>query len=210
MGAAILIASFVLAALVIRYQPHLEHAIRSIGVLAIPIAIVIFGAVAAAPFSVTDALAVMNGAVFGPIWGSVINAVGLVLAAVLGYWINRHASHLLDLESAIARLPRWAKRFPVGSPAFLLAVRIVPGFGGTVATASAAAFRVPLWVHVWTMCAIAVPICTLLAIFGDRVTIFVHHAETRAGNFYRHHHPHFHFRIHHQRVRVTPGPHTTR
>ena len=60
------------------------------------------------------------------------------------------------------RLPPWVKRFPVGSPAFLIAVRVIPGFGGTVATATAATFRVPMWVHVWTMCAIAVPICALL------------------------------------------------
>ena len=84
------------------------------------------------------------------------------------------ASALLDLNDYLQRLPPWVKRFPVGSPAFLIAVRVIPGFGGTVATATAADFQVPVWVHVWTMCAIAVPICTVLTIFGDRVTVFVH------------------------------------
>ncbi len=94
-----------------------------------------------------------------------MDAVGLVLAALLGYWINLHASNLFNLQESLKRLPRWVKRFPVGSPGFLLAVRIIPGFGGTVATASAAAFRVPVWVHVWTMCAIAIPICAVLTDF---------------------------------------------
>jgi uncharacterized membrane protein YdjX (TVP38/TMEM64 family) len=191
----LLASSFLLAYFVIRYQPHVEHEIRTIGLFALPLAIGVFAIVASAPFSVTDALAIMNGAIFGPLEGSLVNAVGLLLAALLGYWINLRASHLLDLHEYLARLPPWVKRFPVGSPAFLLAVRVIPGFGGTVATASAAAFRVPLWVHVWTMCAIAVPICTLLSIFGDRVTVLIHSTEYRAELYCETHHcPHFRFR----------------
>ena len=193
---ALLAASFVLAALVIRYQPHVEHELRSLGIARYPLAIGVFAVVASAPFSVTDALAIMNGAVFGPVVGSLINAVGLVIAAILGYWINSRASHWLDIERALHKLPSWVKRFPVGSPAFLLAVRIIPGFGGTLATATAAAFRVPLWVHIWTMCAIAVPICTVLAIFGDRVNVLVRHYEHQIHDYYEHHHPHFHWHFH--------------
>ncbi|MBV8148195.1 MAG: VTT domain-containing protein [Candidatus Eremiobacteraeota bacterium] len=194
-ASGLLASSFLLAYLVIRYQPRVEHEIRTIGFLALPLAIGVFAVVAAAPFSVTDALAIMNGAIFGPVEGSIVNAVGLVVAALLGYWINLRASHLLDLHEYLARLPPWVKRFPVGSPAFLLAVRVIPGFGGTVATATAAAFRVPIWVHVWTMCAIAIPICTLLSIFGDRVTVFIHSTEYRAERYCATHHcPHFRFR----------------
>lgn len=200
---ALLAVSFTLAAVVIRYQPAVEHEIRSIGPFAYPLAIAVFAVVASAPFSVTDALAIMNGAIFGPLQGAIVNAVGLVLAALFGYWINRHASRMLDLDSYLEKLPGWVKRFPVGSPAFLVAVRVIPGFGGTVATATAATFRVPVWVHVWTMCAIAVPICTVLAIFGDRVTVLVHNYETRAQVYWEHHRPHFHF---HHHPKVTPTP----
>jgi uncharacterized membrane protein YdjX (TVP38/TMEM64 family) len=203
-----LAGSFVLAFLVIRHQPRVEHEIRIIGPFAYPLAVAIFAVVASAPFSVTDALAIMNGAIFGPIVGTIVDTVGLVLAALLGYWINLHASKLFNLQESLHRLPAWVKRFPVGSPAFLLAVRIIPGFGGTVATATAATFRVPIWVHVWTMCAIAVPICALLTVFGDRVTVAVHGYEWRARR-YAHHYclthrcPHFHFR---RRAEVSPSP----
>jgi len=199
-GLGLLAVSFALAALVIRYQPHIEAYIRSISLsVAVPVATLIFALVAAAPFSVTDALAIMNGSIFGPLWGTVINAVGIVIAAAIGYWVNRHASHLLDLDAALARLPAWVKRFKVGSPMFLIAVRVIPGFGGTVATASAAAFRVPIWIHILTMSVVAIPICTLLAIFGDRVTVAIHQYETRAHNYIIHHRPHwrFRFRRHH-------------
>jgi uncharacterized membrane protein YdjX (TVP38/TMEM64 family) len=208
-GFGLLVASFALAYFVIRYQPMVEHAIRAIGPWAYPLGIVVFALVASAPFSVTDALAIMNGAIYGPFGGTLVDVVGLVLAAMLGYWVNMRASKLLDLPGYLERLPDWVKRFPVGSPAFLIAVRVIPGFGGTVATASAAAFRVPLWVHVWTMCAIAVPICTLLTIFGDGVTIWLHGETHRIQMRYVHycqiHHcPRFHF--HHEKERPRPTP----
>ena len=204
-GIGLLALSFAIAALVIRYQPVIEHFIRSIGPgVALPLATAIFAIVASAPFSVTDALAIMNGAVFGPFWGSIINAVGIVIAAAIGYWVNRRASHLLDLDAALARLPSWVKRFRIGSPMFLIAVRIIPGFGGTVATASAAAFRVPIWIHIATMSIVAIPLCTILAIFGDRATAAIHGYEQRAHMYIIHHRPHW--RWHRRHATPTPQP----
>lgn len=207
-GLGLLAVSFALAWLVIRYQPWIEHHIRNIGPgVAIPLATALFAAVAAAPFSVTDALAIMNGAIFGPVWGTIINAVGIVAAAAIGYWINRRASHLLDLEAALERLPHWVKRFRIGSPMFLIAVRVIPGFGGTVATASAAAFRVPIWIHIMTMSVVAIPICTVLAIFGDRATAAIHRYETKAHIYILHHRPHWRWRFRRHTPEPTPlGP----
>jgi uncharacterized membrane protein YdjX (TVP38/TMEM64 family) len=206
-GIGLLALSFALAAFVIRYQPHFEHLIRSVGPgVALPIAIAVFSLVASAPFSVTDALAIMNGAVFGPFWGSVANAIGIVIAAAIGYWVNRRASNLLDLDAALARLPAWVKRFKIGSPMFLIAVRIIPGFGGTVATASAAAFRVPVWIHIITMSVVAIPVCTVLAIFGDRVTAAIHGYETRAHQYIIHHRPNWRWRRHHTPAPQPAGP----
>ena len=160
----------------------------TLGPLSYPLAIIVFAIVASAPFSVTDALAIMNGVLFGPLWGSVVNAVGLVLAALTGYALARRTSHLLELEQNIERLPGWIRRFRVGSPAFLLTLRIIPGLGGTLATQIAAAFKVPVFVHVWTMCAIAIPICTILAVFGDRASVAVQ-------AYYQAHRPHVHMHL---------------
>ena len=174
-AALVFLTSFFLAAFVIRYKTQVEALLSSIGpFVAYPVAIALFTIVASAPFSVTDALAIMNGVIFGPLWGSVVNAIGLVFAAMIGYLIARRTSHLLDLHNNIDKLPPWIKRYKVGSPAFLVTLRIIPGLGGTLATQIAAAYKIPMFVHVWTMCAIAIPICTLLAIFGDRVSISVH------------------------------------
>jgi uncharacterized membrane protein YdjX (TVP38/TMEM64 family) len=188
-AALVFLASFVLAALVIRHKTTVEAFLSTIGPwVAYPLATLLFIVVASAPFSVTDALAIMNGVIFGPLWGSVVNAVGLVFAAMVGYAVARRTSHLLELDKNIQRLPSWVRRFRVGSPAFLLTLRVIPGLGGTLATQIAAAFKVPLFVHVWTMCAIAIPICTLLAIFGDRVSVTVH-------DYYEAHKPQVHVRV---------------
>jgi uncharacterized membrane protein YdjX (TVP38/TMEM64 family) len=187
-AAFVILGSFALAAFVVRYRVHVQRDLAAIGPLALPLAILLFTVVASAPFSVTDALAIMNGVLFGPVWGSIANAIGIVLAAIVGYLVALRTSSLLDLDRQIAKLPGWARHFRIGSPAFLLTVRIIPGFGGTLATQVAAALRIPLWVHIWTMAAIAIPICTLLAIFGDRAAIAVH-------EYYEAHRPHMHMHI---------------
>ncbi len=190
-AAAVFLASFLLAAFVIRYKNEVEHTLSTIGPAAYPLAILVFTLVASAPFSVTDAIAIMNGVIFGPLWGSVVNAIGLVFAAIVGYLIARRTSHLLDLNKNIEKLPPWVRKFRVGSPQFLLMLRLIPGLGGTLATQIAAALKVPIFTQVWTMCAIAIPICTLLAVFGDGASSWVHHyLDAHRIHFHRFHHHH--------------------
>ncbi len=189
-AALIFLASFAVAAFVVARKHEVEHLLHHLGIFAYPLAILIFAIVASAPFSVTDAIAVMNGVLFGPLWGSIVNALGLVLAAVIGYLVALRTSKLLDLEAQYARLPRWARHFKVGSPMFLIVVRIIPGLGGTIATQTAAAMRVPIWRQIYTMCAIAVPICTVLAIFGDQVSDFVQYYTESARHMVHEHRLH--------------------
>jgi uncharacterized membrane protein YdjX (TVP38/TMEM64 family) len=204
-AAAIFAASFALAAFVVAEKPDVEHLLGVLGPLALPLATAIFAIVAAAPFSVTDALAIMNGVLFGPLWGSVVSAVGIVLAAVIGYFIALRTSRLLEIEASVARLPAWVRHFRVGSPAFLIMVRIIPGLGGTLATQTAAALRVPLLRQVYTMALIAIPICTVLAVGGNAVATYIDaHVFEPAAALAAKHHVHLLRRPHHN---ATPTPH---
>jgi uncharacterized membrane protein YdjX (TVP38/TMEM64 family) len=164
---SILLASFGLAAYVVSHRTWVEQVLAQIGPFAMPLAVVVFAIVASAPFSVTDALAIMNGVLFGPVWGSVVNAIGLVLAAVIGYVIALRTSAAFDVKKNVERLPAWARRFRIGSPMFLIVIRVIPGLGGTIATQTAAALRVGYFRQIYTMCAVAIPICTVLAVFGN-------------------------------------------
>jgi uncharacterized membrane protein YdjX (TVP38/TMEM64 family) len=173
-AAAIIVGSFAVAALVVYHRAAVQDFLWDLDWVAYPLAVLIMTLVASAPFSVTDALAIMNGVVFGPLAGSLINAAGLILAAVIAYLIALRTNKLLDIEQQLERLPRWIKRWPVASPMFLILVRLLPGVGGTLATQTAAAYRVSLWTQIWTKCVVAIPIATVLAVFGDSAADYVH------------------------------------
>jgi uncharacterized membrane protein YdjX (TVP38/TMEM64 family) len=194
-GIALLTLSFALAAAVISNKHAIDSLLAGAGIGAFPIAVGVFALVASAPFSVTDALAVSNGVLFGPIVGSLVNAAGLVLGALLSYYVARRTSSLLDIESQIGRLPPWLHRFRVGSPSFLILVRIIPGVGGTLATQIAAALHVPLLRHVVTFCIVTIPFCTLLAFGGNAISTYVQqHLVAPAEGYATRHHVHFAYR----------------
>jgi uncharacterized membrane protein YdjX (TVP38/TMEM64 family) len=122
--------------------------------------------------------------IFGPWVGSALNAVGLLFAAVIAYGIAMRTNRLLDVNESLARLPSWVRRLRAGSPLFLIVVRMLPGIGGTLATQTAAAYRVSIWTQIWTKLIVAVPICTALSIGGDRVAVFVHDRITQPVRAY--------------------------
>jgi uncharacterized membrane protein YdjX (TVP38/TMEM64 family) len=200
-------ASFALAAIVVARKPEVEHLLGALGVSRYPLAVLIFAVVASAPFSVTDALAIMNGVLFGPWIGSLVNAVGIVVAAMIGYLVALRTSKLLDIDRTVERLPKWIRHFKVGSPMFLIIVRIIPGLGGTIATQTAAALRVPIWRQIYTMSAIAIPICTALAVGGDALADYVDALGDRASAYAERHHVHFPHPHHHV---PSPAPAATR
>jgi len=202
-AALIFTVSFALAAFVVAKKPEVEHLLGVLGISRYPLAVLVFAVVASAPFSVTDALAIMNGVIFGPWVGSLVNAVGIVVAAVIGYVVALRTSRLLDIEGTVARLPSWVRHFKIGSPAFLIVVRIIPGLGGTIATQTAAALRVPIWRQIYTMSAIAIPICTALAVGGDVLSNYIDARWEQASAYAERHHVHF---PHRHRALPSPRP----
>jgi uncharacterized membrane protein YdjX (TVP38/TMEM64 family) len=205
----IFVASFALAAFVVGNKAFVDHMLSTLGPFAIPAAILIFAIVASAPFSVTDALAVSNGVLFGPWVGTAVNTAGLVLAAILGYLVALRTSKLLNMEEQVAKLPQWIRRFEIGSPMFLVVVRAIPGMGGTIATQTAAALRVPMWRQIYTMCIVTVPVCAALAFGGNAVSNYVQYHIVAPAQHYAHRH-HLHIpepQLHlHLRREATPTP----
>lgn len=187
-GVALFIASIGVAALVVANKRGIDHLLAASGWFAIPIAIVVFGSLAAAPFTVLDGIGISYGVLFGPFVGALVNAAGLALGAVLGYFLARRTSKLLKIDAEIERLPAWVRRFRVGSSLFLIVLRVVPGVGNTAATQIAASLRVPLWRQVYTMCLVTVPLFTAYAFAGHGVSTYVQqHIVVPAEHFVERH-----------------------
>ena len=88
---------------------------------------------------------------------------------------------------------------------FLIVVRVIPGLGGTIATQTAAALRVGYFRQIYTMCAVAIPICTVLAVFGNVTSDYLEeHVFVPVQNSMEKHHIHFPHR--HRRPRAAPRP----
>lgn len=96
---------------------------------------------------------------------------------------------MLNIEEQLENLPGWVRRYRVGSPIFLILVRIIPGLGGTIATQTAAALRVPMWRQIYTMSIVTIPVCTLLAFGGNLISDYVEHRIIGPAEHYaeRHH-----------------------
>lgn len=103
--------------------------------------------VSATPFP-GEIVALANGLVLGFWWGSAAIWVGWMGTAYLQYWLVRRAADDLNLEVMLEKLPRWARRFPVDHPIFLICVRWLP-YGPHVVNTAAGAFRVPAWRFGW-------------------------------------------------------------
>ena len=188
-GIALFAMSIALAALVIANRRGVDHVLAASGWFAIPVAIIVFGLLAAAPFTVLDGLGISYGVLFGPVAGALVCADGLALGAILGYILARRTSKLLSIDAEIDHLPAWVRRFQVGSPLFLIVLRVIPGVGNTAATQIAASLRVPLLRQVYTMCIVTVPLFTVYAFAGHGVSTYVQqHIIVPAEHYAQRHH----------------------
>lgn len=117
------------------------------GLFAAVIVVPVHAIVAISPFP-SEVIAFGNGALYGLWKGAMLSWLGWMLAALTNYALVRRAAADVNLTPALARLPRWLRRFPVHHPIFLIAGRWVP-YGPQLISTTAGAFRVPLWRFCW-------------------------------------------------------------
>jgi uncharacterized membrane protein YdjX (TVP38/TMEM64 family) len=139
-AAAVYIASHVNA---------LESLMIRIGFLGPLISIVLQTILGASPIP-TEPLTMINGAVFGPLAGAFYSWVGYMLASMIEYFIGARIGVTTNFDDQREKLPFGLGRFPVDSAWFLLAARMVPGYGSKMVGIMGGMYRVPLWRFIWT------------------------------------------------------------
>jgi uncharacterized membrane protein YdjX (TVP38/TMEM64 family) len=97
-----------------------------------------------------DPLTLINGAVFGPIWGALVAWVGTTLAALVEYYIGMRIGNAAEFEKRKDELPWGLDELPVESAWFLIGGRMLTGVGSKFVSYSSGIYRVPLLRYVWT------------------------------------------------------------
>ncbi len=141
--------SAALMVVVSRHIDAVEHLIASLGILGPLLSIALYGLLGASPVP-SEPLTVVNGAVFGPLMGTLIAGTGNTLAAVVEYYIGAGIDNAADFAQKRDALPFGLGKLPVDSVWFLIGARLIPGYGAKVVSVVGGMYRMPLWRYLWT------------------------------------------------------------
>lgn len=149
----IILLSFAISVSVIAYLKHdlndIHKYIISLGPIAPLFSILLFGILSVTPIP-SDPIALVNGAIFGPFYGSLISLIGNNFAAFIEYYLGTNINTLTKFNTQKTKLPLNLGNLPANSIIFLTLGRLIPGFGGKLVSFTAGLYRVPLWRFTWT------------------------------------------------------------
>lgn len=111
----------------------------------------------------SEPFTVFIGALFGPLWATLIAGVGNTLSALVEYYLGTHIGSATDFMSKKDKLPFGLAKLRVDSPLFLIGARMIPGYGPKVVSVMAGVYKVPMLRYLWTT---AIPVFAGSAIFA--------------------------------------------
>jgi uncharacterized membrane protein YdjX (TVP38/TMEM64 family) len=130
------------------------------------LSLALYTTVASVPFLPSGVLALLDGMIFGFWEGSIISCTAVLLSGFTTYAVARGIAEDFGVHDELERLPGWIRRLPMGSPAFLVALRAIPWLGGTLANNVGPMYGVSLWRHSWTRAVVAMPLAIASAYLG--------------------------------------------
>lgn len=115
-----------------------------------------------------EVLAIANGIVYGPVWGTVVTWVGAMLGAYLTFglvrWAARPAVHLMIGPKRREHLEVWSASH--NGAAALLAARLIPVIAFNLVNCAAGLMNVSWWTFTWTTAIGILPMTVLTAAIG--------------------------------------------
>jgi uncharacterized membrane protein YdjX (TVP38/TMEM64 family) len=102
------------------------------------------------------------GALFGPLYATLIAGVGNTLSALVEYYLGTHLGNATNFLEKKDKLPFGLGKLKVESPLFLIGARMIPG-GPKVVSVLAGIFKVPILRFLWTT---VIPVFLGSAIFA--------------------------------------------
>lgn len=111
----------------------------------------------------SEPLTLFIGALFGPLWATLIAGVGNTISAFVEYYLGTHLGSATNFAEKKEKLPFGLGKMKVESPLFLIGARMIPGYGPKVVSMMAGMYHVPMLRYLWTT---AIPIFCGSAIFA--------------------------------------------
>ena len=145
-----------------------ERWIRSLGNWGVAGSIALMIAHSFLPFP-AEVIAIANGMLFGPIWGSVVTWVGAMLGATITFGLVRLIGqpflvHILS-PGRLRSLEAWSRK---NGAMTLLVARLIPVIAFNLINYAAAMSGVSWWTYLWATGLGILPLTILLAVLGDR------------------------------------------
>lgn len=123
--------------------------ISYVGIFGPLVSILLYGVLSVTPIP-TDPITLVNGALFGPVLGSLTSWMGNNLAAFLEYHLGRGIRNVTNFEKLRKKLPFGIGKLPVDSVGFLLFGRFVPQVGGKIVSLMGGIYKVSVKRYMWT------------------------------------------------------------
>lgn len=127
----------------------IDRFILSVGVFGPLVSVLLYGVLSVTPIP-TDPITVLNGAIFGPVVGSLVSWMGNNLAAYLEYHLGMGIRSVTNFEKVRKKLPLGIGKLPVNSVSFLFFGRFIPQVGGKIVSLMAGIYKVPVKRYMWT------------------------------------------------------------
>jgi uncharacterized membrane protein YdjX (TVP38/TMEM64 family) len=151
--ALIIAASVALSIGLVLFASRHEEAVRDwvaqAGLCAPVVMIALYGVLGLSPIP-SEPLTLINGALFGSLWGTVVAGTGNLAAAIVEYYLGKGINNLSNFEERRRNLPFGLGNFPADSVWFLLGARFVPGYGPKLVSVVGGVYKVPLRRYIWT------------------------------------------------------------
>jgi uncharacterized membrane protein YdjX (TVP38/TMEM64 family) len=117
-----------------------------------------------------EMVAIANGMLYGPIWGTVITWTGAMLGAYLAFglarWLGRPFVRSVVAERHHEAIDRWAVRQGAGA---LLLSRFVPVISFNLINYAAGLTAISWWSFTWATGIGILPLTFLMVVMGDRL-----------------------------------------
>ena len=115
-------------------------------------------------------LAIANGVVWGPFWGTVVTWVGAMGGAIITFWLVRKAGdrfiRAMVPEKHLSRIDGWVDR---QGTRFFLITRLIPIISFDLLNIAAGLTRMTWWTFLWTTGLGILPMTSLMVVMGDQI-----------------------------------------